>query len=128
MNINKRMAHLLTQQKGYHHTLYQTLRKVQYEAFRGDRHSAWELTHSALGENLENEAFWETVVHFLANQTFLERSYLIPIIDYIRNQKFTPHRIPQPDGTQIDGPPAHPTFCMKGRSINKLIRQVDVWH
>ncbi|MBT3605503.1 MAG: hypothetical protein HN521_20760, partial [Candidatus Latescibacteria bacterium] len=128
MNITKRMAHLLTQQKGYHHTIYQTLRRIQFEAFAGHKHSSWELAHSPLGESLDNEDFWETVVHFLANQAFLDRSYIIPIIDYIRNQKFTPQQIPQPDGTETEGPPPHPNFCMKGRSINKLIRQVDVWH
>ena len=128
MNITKRMAHLITQQKNNRHTIYQTFRRIQFEAFAGHRHSSWELAHSPLGDSLENEDFWETVVHFLANQTFLDRSYINPIIDYIRNQKFTPQRFPQPDGTETEGPPPHPNFCMKGRSINKLIRQVDIWH
>lgn len=128
MHITKRMAHELMQFKGYHHTIYQSLRRAQYQAFGGNRHNAWELVHGPLGQSLENEDFWETVVHFLANQTFLDRGYLNPIIDYIRNQKFTPQRMPQPDGTEIEGPPPHPNFCMKGRSINKLIREVDIWH
>lgn len=128
MRITKRMAHIVMQYKGYHHTIYQSLRRAQYEAFGGNRHNAWELVHGPLGDNLNNDDFWETVVHFLANQSFLDRGYLNPIVDYIRNQKFTPQTIPQPDGTEVDGPPPHPNFCMKGRSINKLIRQVDVWH
>lgn len=128
MQITKRMAHLLLQEKRSYHTVVQCLRKVQYIAYGGNPKSAWEIAHGPLGEGFENEDFWETVVHFLANQAFLERSYINPIIDYIRNQKFTPQRIPQPDGTEIEGPPLHPNFCMKGRSINKLLRQVDVWH
>ncbi len=128
MHITKRMAHLVMQHKGYHHTIYQALRKVQYEAFGGNWLMAWELSHGPLGDTFENEDFWETVVHFLANQTFLEHSYINPIVDYIRNQKFTPQRIPQPDGTEQEGPPPHPNFCMKGRSIQKLIREVDIWH
>lgn len=128
MRITKRMAHLLMQERGYHHTIVQCLRKVQYAAYGGPGKSAWTLAHGPLGDKLKNEDFWETVVHFLANQAFLERSYINPIIDYIRNQKFTPQRIPQPDGTEIEGPPPHPNFCMKGRSINKLLRQVDEWH
>ena len=122
------MAHLLLQEKRSYHTVVQCLRKVQYIAYGGNPKSAWEIAHGPLGEGFENEDFWETVVHFLAKQAFLERSYINPIIDYIRNQKFTPQRIPQPDGTEIEGPPLHPNFCMKGRSINKLLRQVDVWH
>ena len=81
-----------------------------------------------LGETLENDDFWETVVQFLANQPFLEGSYVTPIVDYIRNQKFSPQRIPQADGTEIEGPPPHPSFCMKGRSVNKLLQEVDQWH
>lgn len=104
------------------------LRKAQYEAFDGNRKSAWEIAHGPLGDGFENEPFWETVVQFLANQPFLERSYINPIIDYIRNQKFTPRRIPKADGSEVEGPPPHPNFCMKGRSINRLIREVDTWH
>ena len=128
MRITKRMAHLLLQQRGTHHTIVQALRKVQYEAYGGVQSSAWTIAHGPLGETLENEDFWETVVQFLANQALLDRSYINPIIDYIRNQKFTPQRVPQPDGTEVEVPPPHPNFCMKGRSINKLIRQVDLWH
>ena len=134
MRITKRMAHLLMQVRGSHHTIVQALRMVQYQAYGGLSHgrshrmSAWTVARGPLGERFEHEAFWETVVQFLANQSFLDRGYVNPIIDYIRNQKFTPQRIPQPDGTEIEGPPPHPSFCMKGRSINKLICQVDTWH
>ena len=127
MKITKRMAHLVMQSRNQ--TIVQALRGTQYESFNeNNRQHGWTIARGPLGEKLENEDFWETVVHFLANQGFLDRSYINPIIDYIRNQKFTPQRLPQPDGTEIEGPPPHPSFCMKGRSINKLIRQVDQWH
>lgn len=129
MRITKRMAHLLTQNRSRHQTIIQALRGIQYQAFNEqNRHNGWSIAHGPLDETLENEDFWETAVQFLANQTFLDRTYINPIIDYIRNQKFTPQRIPQPDGTETEEPPPHPSFCMKGRSINKLIRQVDEWH
>ena len=128
MRITKRMAHQVMQYRHGRHTIYQALRGIQFEAFGGHRKSSGALMDTPLGERLENEDFWETVVQFLANQRFLDRSYIGPIIDYIRNQKYTPQRIPQPDGTETEGPPPHPNFCMKGRSANKLIRQVDVWH
>ena len=126
MRITKRMAHLL--HGGHHFTICQAMRNVQYQAFGGSRQSSWEIASGPLGEGLENESFWETVVQFLANHPILDRSYINPIIDYIRNQKFTPQRILQDDGTEIEGPPPHSNFCMKGRSINKLIQQVDNWH
>jgi hypothetical protein len=131
MRLTKRMAHLVMQER-YRNTVTQAMRKTQYETFGGNtrnqRMCAWTIAHGPLGEKLENEEFWETVVQFIANQSFLDRGYINPIIDYIRNQKFTPQRIPQPDGTEVEGPPPHPNFRMKGRSINRLIREVDVWH
>ena len=124
MRITKRMAHLVMQSRNHHETVVQALRRTQYQAFNENNGksawmSAWTLTRGPLGERFENEDFWETVVHFIANQTFLDRSYINPIIDYIRNQKYTPQRIPRPDGTEVDGPPPHPSFCMKGRSIKQ---------
>ena len=131
MRLTKRMAHLVMQER-FRSTVTQAMRKAQFEAFAGSgrtqRHFAWTLAHGPLGERIEHEAFWETVVQFIANQTFLDRDYVNPIIDYIRNQKYTPQRVPQPDGTEVGGPPPHPNFCMKGRSINKLIGEVDIWH
>ena len=131
MRLTKRMAHLVTQMR-YHHTVVQAMRVAQYQAYAGNtrnqRQCAWSLANGPLGDRFEHEEFWETVVQFIANQAFLDSGYVNPIIDYIRNQKFTPQRIPQPDGTEAEGPPPHPNFCMKGRSINRLIREVDAWH
>jgi hypothetical protein len=42
--------------------------------------------------------------------------------------KFEPRRIPQPDGSVQIAPPAHPRFCLKARSIDRLVREVDDWH
>lgn len=33
-----------------------------------------------------------------------------------------------PDGNLAEGPPLQPHFTMKGRSIDKLLRQVEAWH
>ncbi len=131
MRLTKRMAHNLMQGNDHRLTLYQALRIVQYNVLkRGQQtwHNSWTIAHGPLGDKLENEDFWETVVQFIGNQNFLSRSYIDPIVDYIRHQKFSPQRIPQSDGTVIEGPPQHPNFCMKGRSANKLLRQVDEWH
>ena len=128
MRITRRMAHSFGQFSHRHFTVYQALRKVQYESFGGSWKNSWAFADGPLAEKLEHEAFWETVVQYLANQVFLDGSYINPLIDYIRNQKFTPQRVLQPDGTEVEGPPPHPSFCMKGRSINKLLREVDTWH
>jgi len=125
MRLTKRMAHMLSQ-AGEWLTVPQAFRSVQFQAFGGK--PKWSLLSGPLGYITEDEPFWETVVQFLANQIFLDASYINPIVDYIRNQKYTPQRILQADGTEVEGPPPHPAFCMKGRSISKLIHEVDHWH
>ena len=131
MRLTKRMAHNFIQGNDHRLTVYQALRITQHNTLkRGQQtwHNSWIIAHGPLGDKLENEDFWETVVQFIGNQNFLSRGYIDPIVDYIRHHKFAAQRIPQPDGTLIEGPPAHPNFCMKGRSANKLLRQVDEWH
>ena len=128
MRLTKRMAHLFTTETRSWWTVTQGLRMAQLKALGGERLD-WSVTRSSLGDSLENEAFWETVVHFLANNSpMLEHSYVEPIIDYVRHQKYVPQRLPQPDGTVVEGPPPHPNYSMKGRSAAKLLRQVDEWH
>ena len=129
MEVTKRMAHIFMQMHHAHHTLLQALRIAQVEALGGDSHSSWYVAATPLGDSLENEDFWISVVHFYVNNyPMLHRSYFLPVYDYIRHQKYRPQQITQPDGTQIEGPPPQPNFCMKGRSAAKLLNQVDEWH
>ncbi|MBI2952659.1 PcfJ domain-containing protein [bacterium] len=127
MKITKRMAHLFTNQRSARLSILRALRMAQVEALGGAPPLAWSIS-SILGKSLENEDFWVTVVHFFVNNPMLEGSYVEPIVDYIRHQKFTPSRTLQPDGTFVEGPPSHPGFSIKGRSAVKLLRQVDEWH
>ena len=129
MQVTKRMAHIFMQMNHPHHTLLQALRMAQVEALGGDFHASWYVAATPLGDSLENEDFWISVVHFYVNNyPMLHRTYFLPVYDYIRHQKYLSQQITQPDGTQIEGPPPQPNFCMKGRSAAKLLNQVDQWH
>ena len=129
MAITKRMAHLFLRENNRHSTLIQALRRVQVEALEGHPQLAWAVSSSPLGRSFENEEFWLSVVHFFVNNhPMLSRTYVEPILDYIRHQKYEPQRITQADGSVVEGPPQQPNFAMKGRSADKLLRQVDDWH
>jgi hypothetical protein len=129
MAITKRMAHLFLQENNRHSTLIQALRRVQVEALGGNMHIAWAVAGSPLGRSFENEDFWRTVVHFFVNNhPMLSQTYVDPIYDYIRHQKFEPQRVIGADGQVVEGPPPQLNFGMKGRSADKLLRQVDDWH
>ena len=50
-----------------------------------------------------------------------------PIVDYIHNQKYVP-REETVDGEVVQLPPEQPNFSIKGRSMVKLLQQVEMWH
>ena len=129
MTITKRMAHLFLQENNRHSTLTQSLRRVQVLALGGDTQLAWGVAVSPLGRSFENEAFWRTVVHFFVNNhPMLSRTYIEPILDYIRFRKYEPRRIVRADRSVVEAQPPQPNFAMKGRSADKLLREVDDWH
>ena len=112
MRLTKRMAHIFMNEVGTWHTPIQGLRRAQVTALGGGRLD-WAVAGSFLGDSLENEDFWESVVHFLANNSpLLERSYVGPIVDYIRHQKYVPQRLPQPQ----------PRLQAKPRTIKATLR------
>ena len=86
--------------------------------------------HIASSEQIwarSNADFWTSVVHFILNNPMLEPGYIGPLVDYIHHVKFEHRNVPQPGAMRVERP-AHPSFCIKGRSIDKLIREVDDWH
>jgi hypothetical protein len=125
--VSKRMAHHLSQSK-FRRPLLKSMRWSQVEAFGAEWRLASTVARSQLGETFENEDFWITVIHFFINNPFLERTYVDPVVDYIQAHKYSPRRIPLPDGSVALGPPLHSNFAMKGRSAGKLLALVDDWH
>lgn len=125
--LTKRAAHKFMTTK-WHNPPLIALRSAQVETLSDSNLPSWSIATNEFMWGRENADFWTSIVHFFLNNPMLERSYIGPIIDYIHHQKFVARRIPQPDGTEIKAPPAHPNFCIKSRSINKLIREVDEWH
>ena len=125
--VSKRMAHILSQIR-HRRRLLPSMRRAQVQALGAEWRLAGSIAHTPLGESFANEAFWITVSHFFVHNPFLERTYVEPAVDYIQAHKYSPTRVPQPDGSTIQGPPIHPNFSIKGRSAGKLLALVDDWH
>lgn len=123
--ISKRTAHILMQERKRAPILF-TMRRAQVSALTDDWRLSWTLARHL--HSFDDEPFWVGVIHFFVNNPFIERGYVGPIVDYVRAMKYLPTRIPQPDGTYVEGPPAHPNFSMKGRSAPRLLALVDDWH
>jgi hypothetical protein len=125
--LTRRMAHLFTQTPS-HYSVPMGLRRAQFLAMGGSPGMAEAVVRSRLRYFMEDEPFWATVVLFLANHPLLDPACVGPIVDYIYNQRFVGRLIPGPDGQVIRGEPLQPNMTMKGRSLDKLLRQVDEWH
>lgn len=64
---------------------------------------------------IANLEFWKTVFQFFVQNSFLHRKQVVPVLDYIQEQKF------------IRNAP-HPGFSMAGRNPAILLDQVRTWH
>ncbi len=104
------------------------LRWAQVVGQGGSGSLAQAVIDTRLGACFEDEDFWETVIKFLVNHPMLDPAYVGPIVDYIQNQKYEPQEVVRPGGMVEVLDPSQPNFAVKGRSIDKLIRQVDEWH
>lgn len=128
--LTKRAAHIFMTMGHVYPAPLAALRWAQIRAINGDiqpsRH--WEINSHERIRGRDNADFWTSIIHFLLNNPMLERNYIGAVIDYIHYTKFERRRVPQPHGSVRMDPPVHPNFAIKGRSINKLIREVDDWH
>lgn len=104
------------------------LRWAQVVGQGGSDALAEAIRFSRLSGNFEHEDFWETVIMFLVNNPMLDPDQVGPLIDFIHNQKYEPREIIHPGGAIEMGDPPQPSFAMKGRSVDKLLRQIAEWH
>jgi len=106
------------------------LRSAQIRAINGDMKPMvyWSIVSHERIRGRDNADFWTSIIHFLLNHPMLETNYIGAIIDYVHYTKFECRRVSQPDGSVRMEPPVHPNFAIKGRSINKLVREADDWH
>ena len=120
--MTRRTAHLLAKAPATH-TIEQALRWTQVRAMGARPLVADALLGSPIGTDFTRDDFWLTVVRFLIDQPMLDPAQVGPIVDYIHFQRYEP--VIQGDGTMA---PAQPNFSMKGRSVDRLLRQVQQWH
>jgi len=128
IKLTRRMAHLFMRGAYPKGGVKKNMRWAQVVAMGGSNALANALLRTRLGQQYEDDDFWSGVVLFLANNAMLDPAWAGPIIDYVYSRKFAPTRIVQEGGGVAEGPPAQPNYTMKGRSTNKLLRQVEAWH
>lgn len=124
--LTKKMAHCFLQAPA-EFTVEEALRWGQVTGQGGSPYLVEAVNATRLGASFEDEGFWSTVVHFFTLHPMMDPTYVGPIVEFIRAQRFVTQEIRHPDGRVEELPPPQPHFSMKSRSVLKLLRQVDEW-
>lgn len=125
IHYTKKMAHFFVKAPK-ELTIAQALRWGQVMGMKGSEQLAIAIAGSRLAEDLDNDAFWITVIRWFVDQPMLDPVQVGPMIDYIRHQRFICVQRVGAQG-QINAP-LEPNFTMKGRTVATLMRQVEKWH
>lgn len=127
VHLTRRMAHEFLQRNN-RESIAHNLRWIQVLGMGGDAVMARAVQRTRLGRHLDHDEFWSTVVLFLASNPMIDPTLVGPVVDYIHHMRFAPSRVVREGGGVDEAPPPQPDFTMKGRSITKLLRQVEAWH
>jgi hypothetical protein len=127
MRVTRAIAHRFLQAPD-HLTVIGALRWAQVITLGGSDELAAAVLATRLGRVLENEPFWETVIHFFIDHPELDLAQVGPIVDFLHHQKFTWREGLSSDGEFGALPPPQPDFVLKGRTPASLLRLVVTWH
>lgn len=81
-----------------------------------------------VGDDFENNIFWESYFRLLIANPMFDLSYVGPIADYIYAQKFDSQDVVNAAGDIVREPPPQPGLSLKGRQLATLIEQTEQWH
>jgi hypothetical protein len=127
LHLTQAMAHLFAQAP-HHYTAIAALRWAQVRGLGGGEALARAVVGTRLGKVLENEDFWESVLHFFINHASLDLAQVGPVVDFLEHQKFEWREGVSPEGVFGKQPPPLPDYSMKGRTAASILRQVEEWH
>ncbi len=106
----------------------QAVRWGQMRALGAGENAVRALIATRLGRSFENEAFWLTVLRFIADNPMLDPRQIGPVVDYLHHQRFEPNEIEVAPGRWRREAPPQPRLSMNGRTVDSLMGQVAAWH
>ncbi|XEY25641.1 PcfJ domain-containing protein [Candidatus Uabimicrobium helgolandensis] len=115
LRFTKKMSHYFVHAPG-DLSINQALRWSQVRGMGGDEVLADLVVCSRIGNNFDNENFWEKLIVILCNSECLPYHKISEIIDYVYQAKFT-------DTIVLES-----NFSLKGQTDNSLLNKVNNWH
>jgi hypothetical protein len=104
LRFTRAMSHFFGQ-AAHHFTAVAALRWAQVRGLGGREQLARAVAATRLGKVLENEDFWESVLHFFVNHPSLDLAQIGPIVDFLQHQKFEWREGVSPEGIFGKQPP-----------------------
>lgn len=121
----KRMAHYFMRSPREMHVL-QALRYGQVRGLGGSKPLALALCRTRLGNNLEHDTFWVSVIRWLIAHPQVPLTAIPLIVSYLHFQRFEPADHHMRWGAP-DVEPPQPNLSMRRRDPEKLRQQAQAW-
>ncbi|TVQ81900.1 MAG: hypothetical protein EA357_11275 [Micavibrio sp.] len=125
--FTRKMAHWFMQAPD-HCSIENAIKWGHIIALGGDERLVEEVLTTRIAECMDNYDFWVSVYRFFIDNPMLDRSHVGPIIDFLYTQKFEVQECVTGPGIIEYIQPPQPNLCMKGRTAESLISQVERWH
>jgi hypothetical protein len=127
IDMTRTMEHIFLMSRG-HLTIEHAMRRAELLALG----AADELVRAVLAArsaaDLGNGSFWRTVWMFLiANAQAIDLAQVGPMIDFVQAIRHERVAVETPDGIVVRDPP-QPSFSMKGRTAQSMLRLMQDWH
>lgn len=111
-----------------HLSIEHAMRKAELVALGATAEFIKAILSTPFATDLRNGDFWRTVWMFLiANAAQIDPAQIGPITDYIQAVRHDRRMVETPNGMMQVGPP-QPTFSMKGRTVQSMLRLMQDWH
>ena len=103
----------------------QAVRWAQVMALGGNEELSRSIVGTCLGNFMEDEKFWETVVRFVVRNQPVSRGEVEEIVRFVYQQRVEPAYTVL--GFGADRRPLQPNFSLRGRTLRSLRRYMDGW-
>jgi hypothetical protein len=127
MRMTRTMEHIFLKSRG-HFGIEHAMHRAELLGLGAPDDLVHAVLATRLATDLSNGDFWRTVWSFLvANAKAIDPAQVGPIIDFIQAVRHERVMVETADGMVWRNPP-QPSFSMKGRTAQSVLRLMDEWH
>jgi len=127
IQMTRRMEHIFLGSPD-HLSIEQALRRAELLALGASDELIDAVRASRIGADLSNAEFWRTLWMFLiANAQAIDGPQVGPLIDFVQAVRHESTGVETAEGIVMRDPP-QPTFSMRGRTPQSILRLMRDWH